>query len=427
MKLSEAIAIYHGSNGSSRVMQGSEEVWLWEDPTAFISTWRTTADNETLILPTTNVTYNCIVDWGDGSEPESFSGTNPTISHQYAMAGDYEVIITGTFPGIRTYMHASKAKLITVKSLGDVGWTTLSYGFMDCANLSSFVTGSAANTANVTNMYSMFRGCPVLSVCDLSGVNTANVTDMRYMFFGCSSLESLDLSSFNTAKVTDMTYMFGSCGSLEDIDLSSFNTALVTLMTNMFNGCSSLTSLDLSSFDTAKVTIMSSMFYNCSSLTSLDISNFDTAKVTMIGSFLWVCSSLKIDLSFLSFVAVTYISSFMVSTNINEAGTTTNYDALLNSIVSQGVKNSLNFHGGFAKYSLAGETARWQLIAVHTSSNADGQGFDKSVADWASVGYQYWHLSELKIYIKKSSAFADWTGPLNLGKSWSITDGGLQT
>jgi hypothetical protein len=106
---------------------------------------------------------------------------------------------------------------------------------------------------------------------------------------------------------------------------------------------------------------------------------------------------------------------------------TTNYDAFLNAIVLQSLNNSLSFHGGNSQYTAAGEDARWQLVAVHDSTDADASGTDKSVADDEAAGYQYWHTGESKIYIKKSATSADWTNALNLGFSWTVVDGGLYT
>ena len=63
------------------------------------------------------------------------------------------------------------------------------------------------------------------------------------MFYGCIGLTSLDLSNFNTANVTNMGTMFRYCSGLTDLDLSNFNTANVTDMYSMFSDCTALTTL----------------------------------------------------------------------------------------------------------------------------------------------------------------------------------------
>ena len=104
------------------------------------------------------------------------------------------------------------------------------------------------------------------TITGLEYLNTANVTNMSSLFYNCRKLTSLDLSHFNTAKVTDMYKMFDSCG-LTSLDLSSFNTAKVTGMGSMFSGCSNLKTIYASgNFFTAAVTFSKDMFASCNSL-----------------------------------------------------------------------------------------------------------------------------------------------------------------
>ena len=70
------------------------------------------------------------------------------------------------------------------------------------------------------------------------------------------------------------------------------------------------------------------------------------------------CSVFKQSLASFSLIVVTDISSILAGTNINNIGTTTNYDNTLISWAAQTVKPSLSFHGGTAKYSDLGLTAR---------------------------------------------------------------------
>ena len=135
------------------------------------------------------------------------------------------------------------------------------------------------NTANVTDMRSMFDGCESLKSLDVSGFNTSKVTDMSCMFYGCISLKSLDVSRFNTANMTDMSGMFANCYSLKSIDVSGFNTANVTNMNAMFSRCESLKMLDLRHFNTSKVKDFTRMFYvwESTSLTTI-LCNDDWSK-----------------------------------------------------------------------------------------------------------------------------------------------------
>ena len=157
--------------------------------------------------------------------------------------------------------------------------TSLKEFFYNCKTLETISGLEYLNTANITDMSSMFQKCSNLKFLDFTNFDTKNVSNMYFMFNGCSTLTSLDLTNFNTKNVSNMYGMFCDCSKLTSLDLTNFNTAKVTNMGNMFLGCSNLTSLDLTNFNTAKVTDMHGMFKGCSALTSLDLTNFNTAEV----------------------------------------------------------------------------------------------------------------------------------------------------
>ena len=157
--------------------------------------------------------------------------------------------------------------------------TSLKEFFYNCKTLETISGLEYLNTANITDMSSMFQECSNLKFLDFTNFDTKNVSNMYFMFNGCSTLTSLDLTNFNTKNVSNMNGMFCDCSNLTSLDLTNFNTAKVTNMGNMFLGCSNLTSLDLTNFNTAKVTDMHGMFKGCSALTSLDLTNFNTAEV----------------------------------------------------------------------------------------------------------------------------------------------------
>ncbi|MCW4110152.1 BspA family leucine-rich repeat surface protein [Segatella copri] len=157
--------------------------------------------------------------------------------------------------------------------------TSLKEFFYNCKTLETISGLEYLNTANITDMSSMFQECSNLKSLDFTNFDTKNVSNMYFMFNGCSTLTSLDLTNFNTKNVSNMYGMFCDCSKLTSLDLTNFNTAKVTDMGYMFLGCSNLTSLDLTNFNTAKVTDMHGMFKGCSALTSLDLTNFNTAEV----------------------------------------------------------------------------------------------------------------------------------------------------
>ena len=100
--------------------------------------------------------------------------------------------------------------------------TTLSLFFAALSELETITGLEYLNTANVTDMSSLFDHCQKLTSLDLSNFNTAKVTNMNRMFSGCSNLKTIYASDkFITAAVTESENMFSYCGSLSgDIDWS---------------------------------------------------------------------------------------------------------------------------------------------------------------------------------------------------------------
>lgn len=90
------------------------------------------------------------------------------------------------------------------------------------------------DTANVTDMSSMFSNCSYLAT--VPQFDTSNVTNMANMFYYCYNLATVP--QFDTSNVTKMVDMFYSCSNLATVPL--LNTAKVTDMIRMFAGCSSL-------------------------------------------------------------------------------------------------------------------------------------------------------------------------------------------
>ena len=188
--------------------------------------------------------------------------------------------------------------------------TSLKEFFYNCTSLETISGLEYLNTANITDMSSMFYGCSNLTSLNLTKFDTKNVSSMYFMFYGCSNLTSLNLTNFNTKNVKNMNGMFKGCSALTSLDLTNFNTAKVTNMGNMFLGCSNLTSLDLTNFNTAKVTDMHGMFKGCSALTSLDLTNFNTAEVRDMNRMFYMLDESSTALTTI------YVSDNFVTTNV---------------------------------------------------------------------------------------------------------------
>ena len=269
--------------------------------------------------------------------------------------------------------------------------TDMSSMFDGCGKLTELDI-SKFNTVDVMDMSSMFEGCGELTKLDISKFNTANVKNMRSMFEDCGKLTELDLSNFNTENVTDMSHMFSKCAVLASLDLSKFNTTNVTSMSHMFSGCTKLASLDFSKFNTENVKEMISMFYSCGNLTLLDLSNFNTTKVMNMSYMFNKCSDLQ----------TIYVSDNFVVTGItNEKnkkdmftdckalkGALTEYDATMASSeyanYKTGYFTKLVVRNGDERYGIAGETTQLIVDKLSLDDTKDLVVYDPFTATAAS-------------------------------------------
>ena len=116
------------------------------------------------------------------------------------------------------------------------------FGSSYLRDIKHIVINESFKTFTPTTLSCFFAALSELeTITGLEYLNTANVTDMSSLFDHCQKLTSLDLSNFNTAKVTNMNRMFSNCSNLKTIYASDkFTTAAVTESKNMFSYCGSL-------------------------------------------------------------------------------------------------------------------------------------------------------------------------------------------
>ena len=298
--------------------------------TDFISIWETTLDNESITIPTvSNATYACKVDWGDGAI------TNPTrwddlgMTHEYAIAGNYVITISGIFGAFHD-TNGNPDKLISVSNLGALGLTSLASAFTS-NKLVSFTSGYSDITG-VTSLLGMFHTSSVATI-DLTGFDTSNITDMQQTFSLCPNLINLDLTGFDTSNVTNMTLMFDN-SEVETLDVTSFDTTSVETMPFMFRNAVTET-LDVTGFDTINVTNMSYVFFGADAL-DINPSGFNIESVTTLENM--------------------FLAAGM---------TTVNYDATLIAWEAQNYPIDMSVNFGSSKYTLGGvaEAARNALVA----------------------------------------------------------------
>ena len=246
-------------------------------PVPFITTWDITADSFTLPLYSSG-TYDCTIDWGDGSTSEVTSYDDGDKTHTYATSGTYDITISGTFSSIYVNNSSTVATQLTaVKQWGDTGMDYFKNAFYGCSKLASLPDGSIP--AAGTDFTSCFQGCSSLTAipAGLFDYNTA-ATTFQACFRECSSLTSIPSGLFdNNTTATNFGYCFFGCSKIEAIPagLFDYNTA-ATNICRCFQGCSKIEAIPAGLFaaNTA-VTDFSYCFYNCITLTAIPAGLFN--------------------------------------------------------------------------------------------------------------------------------------------------------
>jgi len=280
------------------------------EQTGFATGWTVSGDEagRTVTLPLVEtraegaLTYDCTVDWGDGTTSAITAFDDADRVHIYSEAGTYLIEITGTCEGWG-WSFDDTGDRIQIRRIinwgGDDfdGWLYLKGGFWGCPNLVSLgdttIKPSGAGIG-ADGFYATFYSCTGLTSIptDLFRYNTAvSTSGFSTTFSNCIRLTSIpiDLFRYNTAVSTSgFSNTFYGCRSITAIptDLFKYNTAVSTSgIRATFHGCRNLTSIptDLFRYNTA---VSTNGFYDtfsgCTGLTSIptDLFRYNTAVST---------------------------------------------------------------------------------------------------------------------------------------------------
>ncbi len=221
---------------------------------AFVTYWKTnnagTSGATQITLPLNSLyTYNFDVDWGDGTQDTITAWNQAEKTHTYAMAGEYEVSITGTFPSIYFNGGGDRRKILEVRNWGDIEWAIMNYAFYGCTNVQVTAT-DAPDLSQVTRVMYMFSEANAMNQ-DISHWDLSNITHMSGMFHLNTGFNQ-DISAWDVRNVTHMNDLFRNATAFNQ-DISSWNTSSVTSMQNAFRSATTFNQ-DLSSWSTVSVT-----------------------------------------------------------------------------------------------------------------------------------------------------------------------------
>ena len=339
----------------------------------FITKWETTAENETITIPTdaANYTYSYTVDWGDESTDNTTYTGNAT--HEYAAAGTYTVAINGVFPSIRFGSITNNritptpaaGQIRTIEQWGDQLWISMQAAFAGCDSLTINAT-DVPDLSEVTNMSYLFagdsEGAEAFLIGDISKWNVSSVTDMSLMFE--SSPFNGDISGWDVSKVTDMSRMFAS--SSFNGDISEWNVSNVTDMYSMFDYSSF--NGDISKWNVSRVKDMRYMF--SSSSFNGDISNWNVSNVTDMYS-MFSPSFFNGDISEWNVSRVKDMRYMFSSSSFN--GDISNWN----------VSNVKSMRSMFSSSSFNGDISKWNVSNVKSMrSMFSSSSFNGDISEW---------------------------------------------
>ena len=266
--------------------------WL-EDGSAFVTTWDTSLGTGTTVTLAMAGAVNATIDWGDGTAVETVTTSGPH-AHDYGVDGTYTVSVIGSAEAYNSYFYggltSERAKLISVDSWGQLGFTSMAYAFYSCSNLVSVPVDSDGIEA-VTDMGAMFYRASAFNQ-DIGSWDTSSITYMGDMFYHASAFNQ-DIGSWDTSSVTSMYRMFYYASAFNG-DIGSWDTSSVTSMYRMFYYASSFNQ-DIGGWDTSSVTDMRYMFRDASAFNQ-DIGDWDTSSVTYMGDMFYHASAFNGDI-----------------------------------------------------------------------------------------------------------------------------------
>jgi surface protein len=218
---------------------------------AFVMTVFISADGGTFQWPNRTGTRDAVINWGDGTSETS---TGDLTVKTYALAGYYDISVTGTYTAPFFNNGGDRLKCVDVRQWGQVtGMTTWNASFFGCSNLVGTATDAPVLIGDLS---SMFEGCTVFNGA-IGSWNTSAVTNMLQMFFSAIAFNQ-DIGSWNTSAVTNMERLFQSATAFNQ-DIGSWNTGAVTNMIVMFYDARAFNQ-NIGSWNISAVTNMTFMF-----------------------------------------------------------------------------------------------------------------------------------------------------------------------
>lgn len=169
-------------------------------PAPFVTTWNTRLGAGPRVTLALAGEVDAKIYWGNGIV-ETVTTPGPHV-HNYGIDGIYTVAVTGSVTAYNSDYNggtaSERAKLVSVHSWGQLGFTSMNLAFSECSNLVS-VPVTSEGIEGVTDMSWMFGGASSFNQ-DIGDWDTSRVTNMSSMFYDSPSFNQ-DLSGWCVTKI----------------------------------------------------------------------------------------------------------------------------------------------------------------------------------------------------------------------------------
>ena len=197
---------------------------------------------------TQSVSNGVTVDWGDGTGPQTFTGTSAANrSHTYAQGGHYEITLEVTSGTIK-FAGSSSASIYG---------TTTGLGYSRSASIRRIFFGSGIAASNGIGAYAACD-CPLLERVTLPNGITAIGA---HAFRSCELLKDVKIPT-SVTQIGDSA--FSTCKNLQSVTIPDS----VTTIASLFSWC---TALETAYLPSGLTSIPSTFFSNCYALKSISI------------------------------------------------------------------------------------------------------------------------------------------------------------
>jgi len=299
------------------------------DPQALIMEWTIPAGGVTIKLPISqHANNNYTVNWGDGSEIETFDSDSRFPSHTYTNSVEtiYTIEVKGTvdkfgyFNGeiIPTNDNESANYYTFTQYLTKlIRWGELNVSaiaFANCTNLTGKIpTPTIEEFRNLTSADYLFYNCSALigNIPEKLFAKASNLESLNSTFYGCTSLSGKIPSNLfeNNVNIKNVQRLFTNCSSLEGTipeDLFA-NNKEITTFEEIFKNCTQIKNIPENLFaNNTKVITFAGAFNGCTALSNIPENLFE--KNTNVISFAW---------TFANCIGITTLPDTLFSTNVN--------------------------------------------------------------------------------------------------------------